>query len=276
MQQTAKPFTSIWIVVVAVQAGSGEATAPISVVASDLEGHQFEIGTPKLLSVRFPPYPTGPRALVVTFGACDMLGVHLALGWRLPERIVDLMIEFRTLTNGKGGLAVGGLAGALLWLGCSTAGAFAVGNQAHCMRQRLDAVTRLFLAMRNTLPLGHALLRGRYLTAVARIEAVGLPSDQRAIEQLREKWVPIKRRVMQLIDAEFGVYPDGRFDAATFETWLGRRSIAWPRLLSRQLDLGDDAFRQMARLHPEIRPLKATAFTHLRRKWNWLAAPAAE
>lgn len=107
MQLAIEPFTSIWIVVVAVRAGPGEAIVPVSIVASDLERHQFEIGTPKLLSVRFSPYPTGPQALIVTFGSGDVLGLHLALGWRLPERIVDLMIEFRTLANGKSGLAVG-------------------------------------------------------------------------------------------------------------------------------------------------------------------------
>ncbi len=84
-------FSSIWIVVVAVDAVSGERSAPLALAAKDVgTGCLIEIGVPKLLGIRHPPYPTGPQALLVTIDAHEVVACHLALGWRVPERIVDL------------------------------------------------------------------------------------------------------------------------------------------------------------------------------------------
>ena len=41
-----------------------------------------------------------------------------------------------------------------------------------------------------------------------------------------------------------------------FAEWLAREDIPWPRLESGQLDLSDDTFRQQARTHPRISPLR--------------------
>ena len=46
------------------------------------------------------------------------------------------------------------------------------------------------------------------------------------------------------------------FSAERFAAWLLKSNIPWPRLLSGALDLSDDAFRQMARLHPSVAPLR--------------------
>ena len=53
--------------------------------------HQFGSG---------PPYPIGPDSLFVAYSAAAELGCHLALGWPLPERVLDLYFEFKYLTNG--------------------------------------------------------------------------------------------------------------------------------------------------------------------------------
>ena len=250
-------FSSVWCIVFAVEHLPGEQVKPIALAALDIsQPSEVQIGTPKLMNVRFPPYSTGPQALIVTWGACDLLGAHLVLGWRRPERIVDLKIEFQTLTNGDRRVTVGGLAGALLWFGCSTAGALTTDTQTHQMRQRLEAVSRLFGAMRSILSTGHALLRGRYLAAVACIEAAGLPADEGLIEQLRQHWRSIHQRVIEIVDFESGTYRNGRFDQAAFRNWLCRRNIVWPTQQADRFDLSDDAFREMARVYPEVRPLK--------------------
>ena len=80
------------------------------------------------------------------------------------------MVEFRKVTNGHSALGVGGLAGALLWFGRSAAGGLAAETSLEHLRHRLCAVTALLDAMRPSLDLGRALLRGRYMSAVARIE----------------------------------------------------------------------------------------------------------
>jgi DNA polymerase I len=45
------------------------------------------------------------------------MGCHLALGWPLPENVLDLFTEFRTYTNGTQLIARSGLLGALAFYG---------------------------------------------------------------------------------------------------------------------------------------------------------------
>ena len=88
-------FASAWIVIAKVMIRSGERVQPIAFVAQDIErGSLIEIGVPKLLGVRHPPYPTGPQAAICTVDAHDLAAFHLALGWRMPERIIDLPCDF--------------------------------------------------------------------------------------------------------------------------------------------------------------------------------------
>ena len=46
------------------------------------------------------PYGTGPDDLFVAYYASAELGCHLAIGWPLPDRILDLCAEFHWLTSG--------------------------------------------------------------------------------------------------------------------------------------------------------------------------------
>ena len=47
-----------------------------------------------------PPYTTDANALFVAYYASAEIGCHLALGWPVPERVLDLFTEFRNHTNG--------------------------------------------------------------------------------------------------------------------------------------------------------------------------------
>jgi len=49
---------------------------------------------------RYPPYPTDEGVLFVAYYASAEIGCHLALGWPVPLRILDLYVEHRNLTNG--------------------------------------------------------------------------------------------------------------------------------------------------------------------------------
>lgn len=257
MESPATYFSSIWIVLVAVAARPGERLEPLILVAQDVEANcQLEIEMPKLHGINCPPYPTGSRCLLVTIDANVLVGCHLALGWPVPERIVDLIIEVRNITNGRHGLPIGGLAGALLWFGRPLTGALGNGTTTEQMRCRLEAVTELFVAMRPSLDWGRALLRGRYMSATANIEATGIPVDQSILGKLKQDWSAVRNRVIDFVDRDFGVYRGRRFDMAAFAAWLDRHEIAWPRVHTGQLDLSNNAFREMARAYPKVRPLK--------------------
>ncbi len=249
-----RSFTGVMIVVFAVSQKLGEPVAPVQLAAKDLRlNNTIQIGMPKLGGIRRPPYPTGPKTLVVAIDAREVIACHLALGWRLPERIVDLLIEIKNLDNGKVGQSVGG---ALLRYRLSLTGALGVAKSHEQLRQKIGAIERLFNAMLQTLDLPRALLRGRYLAAVARMEIAGVPVDNVAIKNLAKIWPSARAHIIELIDAPFGAYRGARFDPAAFAALINDRGIDWPRKLDRSLWLDDQTFREMARLHLELQPLK--------------------
>jgi DNA polymerase I len=251
-------FTNVWIVICGVLLSQGDRLSPQYIAAATAEEpHTFwQVGRPELLECSGPPYPTGPRCMLVTIDANELVGCHLALGWPIPERIIDLTVEFRNATNGMRRQCGPGLAGALVWFGIPpTDGVDHCASPAGAER-RLLAVARLFQAMRPSLDCGLALLRGRCMCAVARIEAHGIPVDVGCLRSLRSAWPVIRRKVFELTDQEFGVYHDGRFQIDAFEAWLALNGISWPRRADGALDLTDGNFRDMSQLHPKLRPLK--------------------
>src|SRR5262249_12186059 len=104
--------------------------------------------------------------------------------------------------------------------------------------------------------LPRALLRGRYMSAVARMERNGVPIDVSTLDLLRRNWSKIQDQLIAEIDADYGVYDGRAFKADRFAAWLAPAGIPWPRLASGRLDLSDDAFREMARGYPRIAPLR--------------------
>jgi DNA polymerase I len=64
-----------------------------------------------------PPYPTGREVLFVAYYASAEISCHLALGWPIPERVLDLFPEFRNHTNGIPPAGGAGLLGALTYYG---------------------------------------------------------------------------------------------------------------------------------------------------------------
>jgi len=75
----------------------------------------------------------------------------------------------------------------------------------------VDALARLLPKMLPAIDLPRALLRGRYMTAAARMEWTGVPIDVATLNTLRDSWEAIKGRLVERIDAAYGVYvPAGR------------------------------------------------------------------
>jgi DNA polymerase-1 len=69
------------------------------------------------------------------------------------------------------------------------------------------------------------------------------------LNKLRRYWVPIQDKLIERIDADYGVFEGRTFKLERFEAWLARSEIPWPRLESGRLDLSDNTFRQMARIY---------------------------
>lgn len=126
----------------------------------------------------------------------------------------------------------------------------------------VDALARLLPAILPAIlnrnhGLGHALLRGRGMAALARIEHNGVPIDLTTLDRLRAGWTDIQEQLIADIDEEYGVYHGRTFKTERFADFLVRHGIPRPRLPSSgALDLSDDTFREMARAHPKIAPLR--------------------
>jgi DNA polymerase family A len=251
----------------------GERPKPVCLVAHELRsGCRFRVWLDQLGAA--PPYATGPDVLFVAYYASAELGCYRALGWPMPERILDLFVEFRNRTNGLWTPAGSGLLGALTYFGLDAMGATekkelqeAIGTNSWQGRFAPDeildycesdvvALERLLQAMAPQIDLPRALLRGRYMAAAAAMEHNGVPVDAETLGRLRDGWEGIQDQLISGIDVDYGVYDGRTFKRERFENWLVAKGIPWPRLDSGELDLSDGTFRQQARAHPCVSPLR--------------------
>jgi hypothetical protein len=239
-----------------------------------------------------PPFDTGPDSLFVAFYSSAEWGCHLALGWPLPARVLDLYVEFRCITSGRTRPNGSGLLGALSYFGLDALDAV----EKDAMRQLVlrggpwtveekrailgycqsdvDSLGRLLPAMLPHIDFPRAMIRGRFMESVARMEFTGVPLDVPALDRIRCQWEAIQDRLIARIDQSFRIYEGRAFKTGRFAAWLGQRGIAWPRLPSGALALDDDTFREMARSHPEIGPLRELRMSLSQMRLNELAVGA--
>ena len=71
----------------------------------------------------------------------------------------------------------------------------------------------------------YALLRGRYMSAVARIEHTGVPIDVEPLHRLRVNWDPLKDKLIEEVNADYGIYDGQTFKVAKFDTFL-RKNVS--------------------------------------------------
>jgi hypothetical protein len=269
-----RDFREAWLVDFEFEAPQGERPNPVCLVALELKSGRLVRQWCDDGFSKAPPYATDAGALFVAYYASAELSCHLALEWPLPARVLDLYVEFRNRTNGTETPCGAGLIGALANFGLDAIDVVekkelqeAIGNgtwRGKYTREEIlnycegdgRALARLLPVMAPQIDLPRALLRGRYMSAVARMEWAGIPIDVPVLEQLRAHWADMQDALIAAIDADYGVFEGRVFRAAKFTEWLARKGFAWPRLPTGRLDLSDEAFRQMARVYPEVAPLR--------------------
>src|SRR4051794_5300837 len=95
------PYREVWFVDFEFSAPPGERPIPVCLVARESRtGRTVRLWEDELRARGEPPYPTGPDTLFVAYFASAELTCHLALGWDLPARVLDLYVEFRNALNG--------------------------------------------------------------------------------------------------------------------------------------------------------------------------------
>lgn len=227
-------FSEVWCADFEFHAPTGERPLPICLVAREIRsGAVLRMWQDELEAA---PSPFGAASLFVAYYASAELGCFEALGWAMPNHVLDLYAEFRCATNGKSLSAGRGLLGALSYHGLDAiaaaeksemrelamrGGPFTETERAALLdycQSDVEALGSLLGAMADSIDIPRALLRGRYTAAAARMEWSGVPVDVALLEQLRQSWEPIKRRLIQEVDAEYGVFvPTGqrRLDPAS-------------------------------------------------------------
>jgi hypothetical protein len=252
----------------------GERPDPVCLVAHELvSGRVHHLWQDKLRSLNEPPYPIGSDCLMVAYYASAEIGCHLVLGWPVPRHVLDLYSEFRLRTNGLALACGAGLLGALVHFGLDAIGAankesmraLALrggpwsAEERHALLQYcasdVVALDRLLPRMLPKMDLPRALLRGRYMTAAARMEHVGIPIDLPALKLLRRAWPVLQDDLIRRVDETYGVFDGHTFKADRWAGWLREKGIPWPQLPSGRLALDDATFREMARVYPSVAPM---------------------
>ena len=266
-------YREVWAVDFEFIAPPGERPDPVCLVARELKSGK----TIRLWRDQFgpvPPYSIDPDCLFVAYYASAELGCHLALGWPMPARILDLFTEFRCQTNGLPTVAGRGLIGALTAYGLDSIGAvektemrdlvmrggpWTDDERAQSWITASATLTHWPGYCRQCCPRSTCRVRYCEVGTWLRLRAWNMPAipiDQKKLALFRAHWTDIQDALIARIDADYGVFEGRSFKAAKFAAWLERTGLPWPRLESGELELSDEAFREAARAHPEVAPLR--------------------
>jgi DNA polymerase-1 len=272
-------FNAVWLVDFEFSAPSGGHPDPLCMVAHELVHRKtIRLFREELHKQKKPPYSTGADSLIMAYYSSAEWACHLALGWPLPEALLDLYVEFRNIANGLDPPAGWGLPGALVYFGLDPMDAVEKDSMrrlalrggpytademaallAYCERD-VFALQKLFERMLPEVDVPRALLRGRYMKAVARMEHLGVPIDIHTLALLRDDWNAIQGELIRRADGAYGVFEGRTFKTDLFERYLALAGIPWPQLESGHLALDDDTFRLMAGRYPQVEPLRQLRF----------------
>lgn len=253
----------------------GNPPEPVCMVARDLcTGSEWRATGQELRAMTCAPFPIGPTAVVISYFGTAEVGCFLALGWAEPENLIDAYAEFSLLVNRDGTKPERSLAAAVVAVGGDGVDlvekedmrALAQQDELHSdvqMSALLDycagdvaALCLVIAALAPLIDLQRALLRGRYVAALAHVERVGIPVDVTAWLAMKSDWDGLRLSLIQAADRDFGVFDGTRFVMARWGAWTHSRGIAWPRLASGHLALDDDTFELMAARHPEVETMR--------------------
>ena len=287
------PFREVWAVDFEFIHPEGELPRPLCLVAWELRSGQ-KIRLWKDRFGRNPPYSIAADSLFVSYAAASELGCHLLLGWSMPERVLDLLVEFRRAINTTPVHPVfkePSLLKALTYYGLDGVSAgektywreVIMRGEPYTEEEQngiLDycetdvvALARLLPVMvsRSHIDLPRALLRGRYMAAIARklseCRLIGTGLIVCANDGSRSKsswslvWAPNTGSMMKRARLVKSVLP-GIFDG---------KAGGWPLHEDGRMDLKDKTFKAMATIHPELEPLRQLRYSRDKLKLNELA-----
>jgi DNA polymerase I len=290
------PFKEIWAADFEFVPHDGERYPdPVCLVAWEL-GSRRKIRLWKGQFGENPPYSIAVDSLFISFSVSAELSCHLALGWPLPARILDLRIEFLRAINTtppQKEYREAKLLQALAYYGIDgvdaaeksywqdlviRGGPWTAEEQKGILDYCETDVVATELLLRKMRDRGHvfsdrrlvqSLYRGRYMASVTCTKSVGVPIDMDRYSQLEPRWEPMKDKLVDTLGAEYGVFDSDRsFSEKRFARYLANRGWGWPLLDSGRLDLKNKTFKQMAIVHPELETLRQLLYSLDKLKLN--------
>jgi hypothetical protein len=262
---------------------SSERPWPLCMVAREFHTRrELRLWRDDLLKLRSAPFNVGDHSLVVAYAVAAEASCFLALGWPLPQNVVDLYAEHLLDINGMGMPRT-----AYTLIGAMSRHRLPVMSATHkeAMRAKIldqdcwspedvreildycaddvDAGERLLLAMiaKDLIDWPRAIWRGNYMAATAHISHHGIPVDADLYTRLLENWPRMKHALIERIDARYGVFAGDSFSRKRFSTYLTHNGIPWPRLPSGQLQLEQQVFKSQAEAYPALAPLRELTLT---------------
>lgn len=275
-------------------ARDGDKVVPVCIVAHELKsGRRHKLFFDDVPAIYDNPLPAGSDVLYVAYAAQAEWSAFLALGWPLPEHVLDLFAEFRCITNGRTKADHSpvdtSMIAALIHFGLDSITVVEKESMRDLIlrghpysaaerqwildycSQDVDALERLLPAILSGSNLPYSIFRGRYTKAVARMEFSGIPVDVVTMRRLEFRWEALKDKLAHDIESEygFGVYDGTKWSNDRFETLLHRMGILdqWPCTPSGLLSVDDeDVFKPMSQRFPALAPLRDLRSTliHLR------------
>ena len=223
------PFREIWLLDFEFNQVPGNLPIVRCMVSKELRsGRTIRLWADQLSRLTAPPFGTGSDILFIAYYATAELNCFIALGWQLPCCVLDLFVEFRNMTNGHRPIGGNGLIGAMLYHQLDAISvvekdemrALALRGGSYTESEKLAlldycesdviALEKLLPRMLPKIDLPRALHRGRYMKAVAQMEANGIPIDVVVQDRLQDNWESIKGRLVQAIDKDYGVFDGTR------------------------------------------------------------------
>ena len=289
------PFRKLYAIDFEYFGSDGEIPSIVCMVVQDLRsGEVSRHWQDDLQKMKTPPFETGEDIALVCYFAPAEVQSMLALGWDLNVSVIDLFAEFRCQTNGDPNAGRKSLVNALQFNRLNhlipkekdsmrdlilSGGPWSKGQRSAILdycTEDVVALGPLLNAMLKRVPwsdlqLNQVLLRGRYMKAVGAMQHRGIPFDLDLLNTLNVNWDAIKLKLIAKVDTQYGVYVDGTFKEALFETYLSHKQIPWPRLDSGRLALDRDTFSNMSKRYPAVQPLHELRKTLGELKLNKLA-----
>jgi hypothetical protein len=231
-----------------------------------------------------------PDTLFVSYAAPAELGSFAQLGWAFPRNILDLFVEDRMIKN-----TIGDLKSIQKVKLLSTLASYGIDSMSYGEKDTMRALImeqtsytpeereRILnycdedvLAILDLLPIMlpeipglvdaiqngapklewvQALFRGRYQTAITRIDREGVPIDVPLFNRLMEMRPQIRQKLIDETNSKYDVYTGDTFTLAKFTAYLNQRGIWWPKTRTGLPKTDDETFGSMRYTYPELEDL---------------------